>query len=140
MNIETVIKLVSDRPKLHEIRCICGNVEFLKIPKRFERLWRFYFPTCSLCHRDLVNIWYIDLSGMKFGKLTVLNYLYTKKEPYLRVYFDCRCDCGEFCEISSRKLRYLHARECGNCHKKMYVTNITNDMGLSEHRDSNQTK
>lgn len=121
---------MSDQPKLHSLRCVCGKNNPVLVKKRFGGFDSL--PRCEYCRMRLDSIWYIDMYGYRFGKLTVLNYLYTTQEPYLRVYFDCRCDCGEFCEVSSRRLRYLRARECENCHEKIVRAQYNKRHGIKK--------
>lgn len=43
-----------------------------------------------------------DLTGQKFKMLTVLGYSHTKDG---RAYWNCRCDCGNECKVSTSSLR-----------------------------------
>ena len=52
----------------------------------------------------------IDLTGQKFGLLTVLEKSDSKKR---HVYWKCKCDCGNICEKSSQSLRSGEATHCG---------------------------
>lgn len=47
-----------------------------------------------------------DIKGLKFGKLKALEYLGNSK-------WLCQCDCGNFAEINSYKLRSGHTCSCG---------------------------
>lgn len=52
----------------------------------------------------------IDIAGQKFGRLTVIEYLYTRnKKPYWR----CVCDCGTEKTVQSQALRTGHTVSCG---------------------------
>lgn len=60
-----------------------------------------------------------DLTGQKFGRLTVLYKLhnYHKKE----IYWLCICDCGNITETRGSTLRNESAKSCG-CYMKEIVT------------------
>ena len=49
-----------------------------------------------------MNIKTIDISGKKFGRITVLKYAYSKN---YRAYWLCKCDCGKEFEIQANNKR-----------------------------------
>lgn len=51
----------------------------------------------------------IDLTGQRFGKLTVLQECYRKKN----VYWLCQCDCGSQTTVMGVSLRNGHTTSCG---------------------------
>lgn len=58
----------------------------------------------------------IDLTGQRFGKLTVLKEA-EKRNDHGSVCWICRCDCGNQVTVSSDNLRRNHTQSCG-CKKK----------------------
>lgn len=56
-----------------------------------------------------------DISGQKFGQLTVIKYAYTDKHH--TAIWQCKCDCGNIVEVRSDSLRNGHTRSCGCLHK-----------------------
>lgn len=55
----------------------------------------------------------------KFGKLTVLEAIGYKSQ-YVgatknRMWYKCKCDCGNFCEVSGNQLKSGHTISCGSC-------------------------
>ena len=62
---------------------------------------------------------YIDLTGQRYGKLTVIR----RAEPSeyagyaSRVMWVCKCDCGNECIIPSANLKTGNTKSCG-CVKK----------------------
>ena len=50
-----------------------------------------------------------DLVGQKFGKLTVIKYLYSS---YHRIYL-CQCECGNTCEVAMTSLVNGATQSCG---------------------------
>lgn len=57
-----------------------------------------------------------DLTGQKFGRLTVVEYL-PDKHKWL-----CKCDCGNYKEIFTSKLTSLHTKSCGCLKNKYKIT------------------
>lgn len=64
---------------------------------------------------------YEDLTGQRFGKLTVL---YRAKEDHIkpsgehRIKWHCKCDCGNECDVRAEFLKNRHTRSCGCQHGK----------------------
>lgn len=58
---------------------------------------------------------FIDLTGQKFGKLTVVSRNVDKISPCGQKYttWDCVCDCGNKTIVSSNNLRRGHTNSCG---------------------------
>ena len=67
----------------------------------------------------------IDITGQKFGKLTVDGFAYIKNN---RAYWNCTCDCGIHCVKMGKYLRSGDTKSCG-CNaidraRKMGLSNI----------------
>lgn len=59
-----------------------------------------------------------DLTGSKFGKLTVVGFSHTKRySKCTKVFWKCKCECGNECVVESGKLKSGHTKSCG-CAKK----------------------
>jgi hypothetical protein len=58
----------------------------------------------------------VDFTGQKFGMLTVLK-LSDKKSIRAGRIWDCVCDCGNFYETVSAKLKSGHSKNCGCVYK-----------------------
>ena len=58
----------------------------------------------------------IDLAGLTFGHLFVLSYSHTKNKF---TYFNCLCDCGNTCVVSSNCLRMDKTHSCGHISSMM---------------------
>lgn len=62
-----------------------------------------------------------DLTGLKFGKLTVLNFAGRKSSgKFLKTFWVCKCECGNIKEIASGDLKNGHTTSCGCYHKKLF--------------------
>ena len=69
---------------------------------------------------------FIDLTGQKFNKLTVLHRL----EKISPVTWVCQCDCGNICNVQSANLKNGHTKSCGCLQKEK-----TKKMGLNNLND-----
>lgn len=65
-----------------------------------------------------------DLRSRKFGRLQPL---YVTRKPGMRyVYWHCKCDCGNECDVSSEQLLRGETVSCG-CYHKEVLTKWNND-------------
>ena len=100
----TVIRR-SDRSDHHGLfwlcRCDCGNEKEIK--GCFLRAGKI--KSCGCLRKNKGKI---DLTGQRFGKLTVLHESEEKKG-----YWMCQCDCGNIKEVKGVKLRYGQTKTCG---------------------------
>lgn len=53
----------------------------------------------------------IDLTGKKFGKLTVIEQ--AGRDSKGKIVWKCKCDCGNYCTVSGVKLRRRSKKSCG---------------------------
>ena len=53
----------------------------------------------------------IDITGERFGRLTVVKYVETNKEG--RAVFECKCDCGNIVSVVGKNLRTGNTKSCG---------------------------
>ena len=53
----------------------------------------------------------IDMIGKRFGKLTVIEESATRRNA--KVYWICKCDCGNIISVRSIDLRNGHTLSCG---------------------------
>lgn len=63
----------------------------------------------------------IDITGQRFGRLTVLERAGSYQYPFggSAAIWRCRCDCGEVVDIISGNLRYGMTRSCGCLRKDL---------------------
>jgi hypothetical protein len=62
---------------------------------------------------------FIDLTGQRFGRLTVLSRSpnYVSPKGYVLVRWRCACDCGVESLVTAEKLRNGHTQSCGCLHR-----------------------
>lgn len=53
----------------------------------------------------------LDLAGQKFGKLTAIKIIENKKQ--IGNIWLCKCDCGNFCNVPTSRLRSGNTKSCG---------------------------
>ena len=87
--------------KIYKCRCICGQ----EIEVNINKLHTGHVKSCG-CRRFRWK----DLTGQKFGRLTVLEFAYTKNA---KNYWKCRCDCGNVCYVSTSQLTTGETVSCG---------------------------
>ena len=66
---------------------------------------------------------FIDLTGKKFGKWTVLKRAANRGKT---IYYLCQCDCGTIAEVRGTGLSSGHTKSCGCLHKEI-VSKISID-------------
>lgn len=118
--------LIVDRPTYRKcIRmwvclCDCGNECII----RQECLMNGSTKSCGCLKSELSSKRRKkDLTGQRFGKLTVIKEAYTKN---YQVYWECLCDCGNVCFVPTQRLTTGTTRSCGCIMKdimgpKLYV-------------------
>ena len=85
-------------------QCDCGNVAFVTS----SHLRSGHTTSCG-CARKLVN--YDDITGQKFGRLTVTEP--TDDRSGNSVKWRCKCDCGKEAVISAASLKSGNTTSCG---------------------------
>lgn len=73
---------------------------------------------------------FVDLSGRKFGRLTVVRFLYTAKG---HAWYECRCECGTIKTVRGSNLTTGDTNSCGCLHKELsagFAGNINRTHGL----------
>ena len=84
-------------------RCDCG----IEKDVRSASLIKGTSTNCGCKRKQNLSKSLIDMSGQKYGKLTVLEY---NKNQYK---WKCKCDCGNITYVTSDSLRSGHTKSCG---------------------------
>lgn len=105
---------VSDRV-VWECRCDCGNTTYVTS----AHLANGNTTSCG-CARTGTNL--LDLSGQRFGRLTVLRR--TDRHMGHSVIWECLCDCGNTAYVASANLRKGYTKSCGCLSSEVHQTSI----------------
>lgn len=93
-------------------QCECGNI----VIANASSLKNGTTTSCG-CAR------FQDLTGMKFGRLTVIKraYEYEKENGYNHPFWECQCECGNVTIVQTRSLKDGTTKSCG-CYNKDIIT------------------
>lgn len=58
----------------------------------------------------------VNLTGLKFNRLTVLKYSHTAKK---KIYWECKCSCGNVVIVQTSGLKNGHTKSCGCLRKEI---------------------
>ena len=93
---------------LWKCRCDCGNIMYATT----GNLTSGRTKSCGCLHDKLAGERNIrDLSGEKFGMLTVISRVGSNK--YGNALWNCECDCGGFKIVSTSDLKQGRVKSCG---------------------------
>ena len=95
-------------------KCDCGNLRFVDSGD----LKNGRAKSCGCKNREkakelaynLGKKNFNDLTGKKFGKLTVIKKSYQKDN---KIFWECKCECGTITIVSASNLRSGHTKSCG---------------------------
>lgn len=129
----TVLELTEERKSnggaVWKCRCDCGT----ELQVSAGNLKRGATVSCGCIRRE-------DLTGMQFGKLTVLR-LGEKSNQGNGSFWICRCSCGNACEVHASKLKSGHTASCGCAHSDLIKDLVGQKFGkLTVLRDSGQRR
>ena len=108
----TVLKRTEKNPNLasrcrrYICQCECGKI----IEVNSNSLRTGHTTSCGKCSRKKTMLEKFDLTGEKFGKLTVLYPSYSKDN---RIFWMCQCECGNKKEVSAKELKNGSTKSCG---------------------------
>ena len=89
-------------------QCVCGNFGFVSTGVLKSGMSR----SCGCLQAELLHERsYIDLTGQKYGKLTVIQRIGT--DHHKTPIWECVCDCGNITYVPTNHLRSGHTQSCG---------------------------
>ena len=112
-------------------KCDCGN----EVTVFAGNLKKKNTQSCGCYNRQAISEReLIDLTGKKFGKLTVIrrdeDYVSPSGNKTAKWY--CKCDCGNYISVNGTSLREGYTRSCG-CIRNSYGESVINDY-LKQHK------
>lgn len=88
-------------------KCDCGK----EIITYTSHLKSGHTKSCGcLAKETTIKIFRINLTGKKYGKITVINYSHTKNK---QAFWNCKCDCGNQIIVNSGCLISGNTKSCG---------------------------
>jgi hypothetical protein len=96
------------RTKGHQwlCRCECGNEKIIL----GSSLKSGNTTSCGCYQKEMMHQRIINLTGIEYGKLTVIKYEYIK---HSQPYWLCKCECGNEKIIAGTSLRFNRTKSCG---------------------------
>ena len=123
------IKNTKNGAVLWVCQCECGNI----ISATGNHLNQGHTQSCGCLQKERTSEALLkNLTGQKFGKLTVLERDIDKRNKE-KVYWKCQCDCGNIISVEGGQLKSGKTMSCGCLVSKgeYYIGNILNKMGLN---------
>lgn len=109
---------VNGRPRtFYYCKCDCGNEKWI----RADRITSGQ-KSCG-CLIEKTQFKAKDITGKKFGRLTVLNSLEKRDTQTGCVIWKCECDCGNYVEVSEYLLVKGRVKSCGCLKKEVLIEN-----------------
>lgn len=109
-------------------KCDCGGTKIAET----RNLRKGLTQSCGCLHREVISKnKLIDLTGQKFGRLTVLEMSTNQTDG--DVVWKCRCDCGNYSEVVAGHLKSGHTKSCG-CLVKETTSKVFKTHGMTETR------
>jgi hypothetical protein len=105
-------------------KCECGTERILS-----SGSLRKGKPKSCGCLNKIVSMNKVeDLTGQKFGRWTVISIQRIVKNNHSRVFWLCRCDCGNEKVVAARTLKSNQSLSCGCLKKeKLFISNSLED-------------
>lgn len=124
----TVIERTSERKHgsvVWKCLCDCGNEVLVS-----QNSLKTQHTTSCGCGVKLRGL--IDITGQKFGLLTVLGST-EKRSKSRQMIWKCQCECGKITYVATQNLKQGNTLSCGCYHRKKASTDSTKH-GLSSHK------
>lgn len=125
----TVLSRASDKKPGRPMwlcQCSCGN----QIIVSSTNLTKSGGTKSCGCLRHETSANLIDLTGMKFGLLTVLHRDFSSKAGKAK--WMCRCECGNIVSVFSDSLRFNKSRSCGCIRRELKYNLVGQRFGYLE--------
>lgn len=89
-------------------QCECGNIKIVS----GSHLKSGHTISCGCYHKEIAGLNnFIDMTGKKINKLTVIRQLPSNKQG--NAIWECQCECGNIINVKGIELRNGHIQSCG---------------------------
>lgn len=109
-------------------QCDCGNKKEIN----GSNLISGYTQSCGCLHsKKTSELFFQDLTGLKFNKLTVLKRITPIGQHPIK--WLCKCDCGTIIEVQGNNLKNNHTTSCGCSHSlgEEKIRQLLNSLNIS---------
>ena len=113
-------------------KCECGN----EVIVRTDILKSGATTSCGCYHKEKLGEKAKDITGMKFGRLTVIERHGSSKDG--RAMWLCKCDCGNECTVIGTNLLKGSSMSCGCLQKEQLIERNINPDLTEEERELNK--
>lgn len=117
--LENTYKVSSDGTFIWKCQCKCGNIKEVSR----KNLITGDVKSCGCLNKEQGERRKIDMIGKTFNYLTVLYELPTRGQNDNRIYYHCKCKCGNECDADGIRLRNGQIKSCG-CYKSEKLSEI----------------
>lgn len=100
-------QVIDDKSFYRVCKCECGSMRNIRI----DTLMKGRSLSCQKCYRG-ENI---DMTGLKYGRWTVLERLERRSKIAGNVYLSCQCECGRIARIARAHLIHDKSKACRKC-------------------------
>lgn len=91
-------------------KCVCGN----EFEVDSQSIRRNSVNSCGcMRYKKISDSSRIDLEGQRYGRLTVVKWIPFDERKNKRNLWLCKCDCGNYIETNTGKLKTGHTQSCG---------------------------
>mgnify|MGYP002522731810 CR=1 FL=1 len=124
-------KRTSDRRVIWLCQCSCGNI----IEVSSHSIIQGYTKSCGHLFKEHLNKLHknniVNLSQQRFGKLIAIKP--TERRSGDSVIWECQCDCGNICYVSSHHLKSGSTISCGcvNSHGEALIQEILTKLNIN---------
>lgn len=105
--------------------CSCGNI----FEVDGEKIRNGKVFSCGCMRYSGRERYYADLTGQRFGRLTVIRRLRPDEVETRQYNWLCRCDCGKEVKASANKLKIGHTKSCGCLKREFSIGDATRTHG-----------
>lgn len=108
-------------------KCLCGVIKYVNC----YNIINGKSKDCGCGRKEYLRLQKVDLTGLKFGKLRVIENTGERKND--KDIYKCLCDCGHYCYVRSSSLTTSHTTSCG-CVSSNYnniISGILDELGYN---------
>jgi len=115
-SLTVIEKCNTDKGIMYRCQCDCGNEKIVSL----QSLQYGRTKSCGcLCSKSKLK----DITGQRIGKLIAIKY--TGKIKNHSAVWECKCDCGNICEVKANALLSGAIRSCGCLRSESRIKDIT---------------